>query len=225
MTTDTRTSAPPGGMTIDDRLLDRLVDGELDEPRRTALLRSLDGTPDGWKRCALAFLEAQCWQQAMRTSSGQARNAVVSAARPTPWAMTLPRRMFGLAAAVLLAFGVGFFARPGATSDRGRLAHNARSNHSDTSPALAFRPEGWLTTSDEDGRPVPVPLFAAAGGAEPPALSNQSAIPEYLRRQLEREGYEVRNARKLVSVALKDGRTATVPVETVQYRFVGQRVY
>jgi hypothetical protein len=225
MMTDTRTTAPPDGVTVDDRLLDRLVDGELDEARRAALLQSLDTAPDGWKRCALAFLEAQAWQQAMRTSPVQARTPVFSAT-PTGRQMMLSRRVLGLAAAVLIAFGIGFLARPGAGPDMGRGTHAAHSGKdTDPSPALAFRPDGWLTTSDEDGRPVPVPLFAATGGAERPALSDQPAIPEYLRRQLEREGYEVRNDRKLVSVALKDGRTATVPVETVQYRFVGQRVY
>jgi hypothetical protein len=86
-------------------------------------------------------------------------------------------------------------------------------------------PDLWLTASDGSGRPVPVPLFAAAGGAGAAPVATQPVIPDYLRLQLERQGYEVRNDRRVVSVALKDGRTATVPVETVQYRFVGQRVY
>ena len=223
MTIDTRTSPPPAGVTVDDRLLDRLVDGELDDTRRAALLRSLDGTPDGWKRCALAFLEAQAWQQAMRAAPGHARTThSPSAARPS---LMLPRRTLGLAAAVLIAFGVGFFARTDTSRDSGRPSLAASTNHTGLALGADFRPDGWLTTSDGNGRTVPVPLFAAAGGADAHALSDQPAIPEYLRQQLEREGYEVRNARKLVSVALKDGRTATVPVETVQYRFVGHRVY
>ncbi len=46
--------------------LDKLVDGTLSEAERRQLLMSLDGQPDGWRRCALAFLEAQCWKEAFR---------------------------------------------------------------------------------------------------------------------------------------------------------------
>src|SRR3569623_3265887 len=44
-------------------LLDLLVDGELDEAARRKLLRWCEQDPAGWRSCALAFLEAQCWSQ------------------------------------------------------------------------------------------------------------------------------------------------------------------
>ena len=47
----------------DDRRFDLLVDGELGEEDRGALLRQLDREPGGWRRCALAFLEAQAWKR------------------------------------------------------------------------------------------------------------------------------------------------------------------
>jgi hypothetical protein len=47
----------------DDRRFDLLVDGELSEAERRELLAGLDHEPDGWRRCALAFLEAQCWKE------------------------------------------------------------------------------------------------------------------------------------------------------------------
>ena len=46
----------------DARVLDRLVDGELSQAERRALLAALDDEPGGWRRCALAFLEAQSWR-------------------------------------------------------------------------------------------------------------------------------------------------------------------
>jgi len=46
-----------------DRRLDRLVDGELPADQYRALLAALDEQPDGWRRCALAFLEAQAWRR------------------------------------------------------------------------------------------------------------------------------------------------------------------
>ena len=43
----------------DDTRFDRLVDGELLPEEYQTLLDSLDDEPGGWRRCALAFLEAQ----------------------------------------------------------------------------------------------------------------------------------------------------------------------
>ena len=44
--------------------LDRLVSGDLPEPDRRSLLAWLDEEPTRWRVCALAFLEAQVWEQA-----------------------------------------------------------------------------------------------------------------------------------------------------------------
>ncbi len=63
--------------------LDRLVDGELSESDRSELLLQLEHEPEGWRRCALAFLEAQCWKQEFGLMSGAPSNresAVVAAA-------------------------------------------------------------------------------------------------------------------------------------------------
>lgn len=50
----------------DAAMLDRLVDGELNDRQYRELLLRLDNQPDGWRRCALAFLEAQAWRREMR---------------------------------------------------------------------------------------------------------------------------------------------------------------
>ena len=52
-------------MNTDDTRFDRLVDDELSEEERRELLGRLDDEPDGWRRCALTFLEAQCWKHAI----------------------------------------------------------------------------------------------------------------------------------------------------------------
>ena len=53
----------PGRADVADRLLDRLVDGELSENEYRRLLESFEETPGGWRRCALAFLEHQALQR------------------------------------------------------------------------------------------------------------------------------------------------------------------
>ena len=50
-------------MTHRNDMFDLLVDGELSPERRRQLLAHLDSEPDGWKRCALAFLEAQSFRE------------------------------------------------------------------------------------------------------------------------------------------------------------------
>jgi len=58
--TETRTN------TDDQQLLDRLIDGELTPEARRDLLLRLERESGGWRRCALAFLEAQSWGQDFR---------------------------------------------------------------------------------------------------------------------------------------------------------------
>jgi hypothetical protein len=50
-------------MNTNDTRFDRLVDDELSEEERRELLGRLDDEPGGWRRCALAFLDAQCWRE------------------------------------------------------------------------------------------------------------------------------------------------------------------
>ena len=196
-------SHPIATTGIDQTVLDRLVDGELDVAARAAALRALEAEPGGWRRCAMAFLEAQAWRDAAAADV----KPTVGVVRPQTTARRTPsvRHVVGIAAAVAIAFSAGFVARSGG-------------------------PARDVTSVDEtgttDGAPPPVGASASTGhtaggeSAPPPA-----AVPEYLRRQMEREGYEVTGDRKLVPVALEDGRKVAVPVETVSYRYVGRRIH
>src|SRR5436190_5285198 len=98
-----------------DVLFDRLVDGELNAAERRKLLASLDKQSEGWRRCALAFLEAQSWRQEL----GQvARNLQPATKVPSLRLSKAPKtdksrwadgaRWLALAAGLLLAFGIGW---------------------------------------------------------------------------------------------------------------------
>src|SRR5689334_5820758 len=65
----------------DERLLDLLVDGELDDPRRRQLLLTFEEKPSGWRRCALAFLEAQSWGSSFKS---MLQEKPVASSEPTP---------------------------------------------------------------------------------------------------------------------------------------------
>ena len=107
--------------------IDRLVDGELSGAERRELVLRLDADPDGWRRCALAFLEAQQWQQAARSVVDEPTREpkpTLSVATPAPtpqrgWSVT------ALAASVALALLIGF-----AGGDRWRLAQSGVADES-----------------------------------------------------------------------------------------------
>jgi hypothetical protein len=100
--------------------LDRLVDGELSPAEYRSLLASLDDQPDGWRRCALAFLEAQALGQdlsAQRSAAGATPAPAPSAApvaqlppdRAGDWSNRTWQGLYfaTIAASLALAFYVG----------------------------------------------------------------------------------------------------------------------
>jgi hypothetical protein len=66
------------------RQFDRLVDGELSEADRRTLLLQLEHEPEGWRRCALAFLEAQCWKEGFGQIGGPVSPGTISRAAISP---------------------------------------------------------------------------------------------------------------------------------------------
>lgn len=111
----------------DAMLIDRLVDGELSGDERRHLLASLEAQPDGWRRCALAFVEAQAWRGAMGSllregeAPAEPGRAIAlgrsGSAGASPSQIDLPSRnessrshlgtWFAVAASVVVAFGLG----------------------------------------------------------------------------------------------------------------------
>src|ERR1700759_5013413 len=108
----------------DDMVFDRLVDGELSTSERRSLLESLDARPDGWRRCALAFLEAQAWRQELgllarsphpeNHQNDSSRTPApflavpVNSAKKNPARSVMNRQWFGVPPAILVAFGLGW---------------------------------------------------------------------------------------------------------------------
>lgn len=95
-------------------VLDRLVDNELDESQRRALIASLEDRPDGWRRCALAFLENQTLQADLGALVGPSRTNTLPGTRaangePRPGRAAPSRWLAGLtiAASLAAAFALG----------------------------------------------------------------------------------------------------------------------
>ncbi len=110
------------------RQLDLLVDGELGNAARRQLLAMLEARPDGWRRCALAFLEAQSWGSELRSFASPLKSAaidcaIVKQASKMPvgpvvefhprsrWKIPNMSVPWAMAATFLLAFGLAWMIR------------------------------------------------------------------------------------------------------------------
>ena len=224
---------------LSDGLIDRLVDGELDDAARRAVLARLDTEPDGWRRCALAFLEDQAWREAV---SVIADTAAIPAARADgvnapiqPYAAaTFRARRAGprlapaaIAAAVLLAFGAGWARRApprGGTARHGRAPVLAASQSSGVSREPRTNPPGTPSSAIEPIlRRLPSRSVIPTSIVEKPA--RRLPLSQPLRKQLQEQGYRVERHQGLMSMDLENGRTVALPVDEVEVRYVGNRVY
>ncbi len=109
MTQPDRESCP----VVDQALIDRIVDGEITPDELRAAVDRLERDPDGWKRCALAFLESQVLNESFRTLGQAQTNDVGGPAiplRPASPRHTRYRWLRTVAAAVVVgaAFAIGW---------------------------------------------------------------------------------------------------------------------
>jgi hypothetical protein len=232
----------------DDQRFDRLVDGELSEQERRELLAGLDDEPGGWRRCALAFLESQCWKQAfgMMTQARAPITPQTKAARPRQarWTGHLGT-VLAMAACFLIAFWVGSalhqtghgqLSVPSAPS--GELADAHRSvtlpvtKASDRSLASVAGANPWRMVTVA----APSDVANAGSAIHLPAVERDnidpewvrsvpSAIPDNVMRALSRTGHQVEQHRDLFPVPLDDGRQLVVPVDRVNVHYVGNGTY
>jgi hypothetical protein len=155
-----------------ERAIHRLVSGDLDAAQRRELLLWLDSESTRWRWCAMAFLQAQSWQEAFKDAAyaraGRSRcedKVVVGQTSPDRVGQTshtdLPIRVgsaepeaarsgkspvhrpfvpwFAVAAAVLMAFWLGFVARGRTATDLAR-APSGRVHESKQDSELSHRP-------------------------------------------------------------------------------------
>jgi hypothetical protein len=227
-----------------DIMFDRLVDGELPADERQQLLTSLDGRPDGWRRCALAFLEAQAWRSELKqiVRESDTTPSLVRAAQPLP-ARTRGRRLqwFAVAACVLMAFTLGLAMREDGLSVRSvapnpgdELASSANvpmvseAVPAPSSPRAAKSDEVvTFLVRDDQGQvqPLRVPLVDAAALDRQFGVEFRPGLSDAVRNQLRERGYNVESKRRYAPLWLENGRSMIVPVEDTRIVPVSQPVY
>jgi hypothetical protein len=118
--------------SVDDALIDRLVDGGMTPAELRAAVTRLDQDPGGWKRCALAFLEAQVLNESFR-GIGQAEefdpNSQSVPFQPPAMVRNGHPWLRAAASAVMFGttFGIGWLAHGTRIGSAGRetLVHDA----------------------------------------------------------------------------------------------------
>jgi hypothetical protein len=229
--------------------LDRLVDGEVGQEEYVALLRSLDQTPDGWRRCALAFLEAQAWQREL------GRRSVEPAAPPIPASVQQERNtktnawplLLAVAASFVLAFGLGLAFRSAGLWEEsldGAVPPVAERGSSLDAPPEAGGmavPETALATAvpgssgkvtfvvdhgdGSGGHEVAVPVYEWAAEHEPWLSGGPLAPSVQMRRAVQRGGHDVQMQRHFIPLETGDGRHVLIPVEQMEITPAGRRIF
>ncbi len=228
----------------DQRLLDRLVDGELSETERAELLRRIERAPDGWRCCGLTFLEAQAWRNEAKSLVNEPAAVGGSGPlyeRPAPAAWRRPVFWMPLATAATLIFGwalyvskfdpsqrdvAGVAAPPNGVVSVVDGAQQASISASSNEPAPGEPQNLRLVVRrgpNGEQQVVEVPLVGIQDMNE--ALLgqwSQTLSPEMV-RMLEQSGNQIVRQRRLVPVDLGDGRRVVVPMDQVEIVPVSNR--
>jgi hypothetical protein len=239
-------------MSPDPTRFDRLVDGELSRDEYRALLAALDDEPGGWRRCALAFLEAQALASDLTEIRGSqclgaapltvgpapgARPAA-GAARPAGW----HGRAFSLlaiAASFLVVFCLGLaaprifrlaqqeLAATGNDFTRGPLVRDVAPAQPPTGADELPREVGnvrlVVDSADGDREAGQVPVYEVGDGLEQLLAADRPVLAPELIELLRQRGYDVQRQQQFFPAPLDDGRQIIVPVEGYQITPVSRR--
>lgn len=206
--------------------IDRLVDGELGKREYRALLTLLDGEPDGWRRCAMAFLEAQALHIELPEICRATRTLSPTAVRASRQSNAIVRSLswvLAAAASLLLAFSLGWSVR------------SSRHNATPSVPVMAAAQPDVIAPQSQDVAAAEVPGQASDAGSnlasapfeEPSAagaFDDTGVVPPDVQWALERLGYAILRDRQWAPLESGGGRVF-VPLEKVEIRPVSADAY
>ena len=223
---------------MEDERFDRLVDGELSRDEYDQLLSSLDEKPGGWRRCALAFLEAQALRKELLPPAGETVDFPVTF--PKHSSNRLPgarlRLSLAVAAIILLAFGLGLTQRGWwPESEEVVLSNPQLVDHQQDRPPDIGREQPGVSMWVSDHSVRNGEVRAVADGLDGVVPSNtqdgiwkrdaRSGIPERISEMFERLGHDVQRRIRYVPVELSDSRQMLIPIEDVEIVPVSQESF
>ena len=182
---------------VSQEMLDRLVDGELDEQSRREVIQALRYDDQGWQRCAIAFLEAQAFRRALDGLSVEQPTDAPDAApgpslrnaRAEPWRTPRLTSLLAVAAGLLIAFSLGRRVSDGPTAP-------------EFSPAVAKSKD----------------IGSTKLASYPDLWQGESVVEPGIEDTLRQLGLRVNRQQGLVPVQSSDGNQWLVPYEEVSFQ-------
>ncbi len=201
------------------RRLDRLVDGELNLAQQRSLLKAIDATPGGWKRCALAFLESRAWEEAFGGAISEPASTTRTLADRMERLRPAARRGWWVAAASVAAMLVGMVI--GGQTARWRTEPVSPVVGAGDARQGAMEPRddsaAWrLVVDTADGKTV-LPVYSP-DAAHAPNVGETASDRWWkeLSRELKQVGQPLDERRRWYSVSLDDGRQVLIPVNELR---------
>ena len=205
--------------------IDRLVSGDLAESDRRSLLAWLDEEPIRWRACALSFLEAQAWEQATATTREGEVPAEPRVRGSGFWvqdggnAKTAGVYWLAIAGMLLVAFAAGAISGMRWTPGPAPAPQFAQSQPTPEPVSAGPQLATVSVRTNLDPR-LQTQLTLPVEPANAP-MATAPSIPDYIRKQWERRGYELVEETRYLPAKMPDGRTVMVPVNRVQLKFKG----
>lgn len=235
----------------DDQRFDRLVDGEMSREEYNDLIGSLDQQPDGWRRCALAFLEAQAFRRDFGdlASDSQMPSQASSLSVPEKGRARRWRTVLAVAATFLVAFGMGLAFRdgwpgtPSGTEGMPIAGDNQRRESPDQTPRDTdiaetptpdagqpgqYRGNVRLVVDGPDGsgsQAIEAPLYELSPENAWMLSEGRLQIPPEVRRTFQRMGRELRWNQEVLPLETEDGQRVLVPFGQLEITPVGGQRY
>lgn len=210
---------------VTDAELDRLVDGELPPPEYRQVLIRLEAENHGWRRLALAVLEAQ----ALRQTCPQLLPAPSAVASPQSLTATTRRDRPSLrqclerlvsVSAVACAFFLGLAVRSPFADAPQPTAPQLAAESADPRPSVVPATDRLQVVFPEDSgewsEPVELPVVDSSDARAQVWMSQESMLPAAVRKALRESGRQVSEQRQWLQVELADGRQGYVPVSDLE---------
>ncbi len=241
---------------VDGNMLDRMVDGELSDEERNHLLASLDAAAAGeekdgpWRKLALAYVEAQTWQQDLGAFRAEAepprklskdskagkrstRSEPVKE-RPAKDKPETMRLVLAMAASFLIAIGVTWQFRDGGSDGAGvsgEIATQPGSTTSDSTQLANSTTQPQPSATESVGPNVAIPSAPPANapifnvGTDAGSGSSAATVPPNIADTLRRLRHRIERRRSLVPVEMEDGSRKLIPVEDLEVQYLGDDAY
>ncbi len=233
---------------VDERLLMRLVDGELSFEQRREVLMQLEREPDGWRRCAALFIEDQAFCAELSAGgrelhddesikAGGLYDDDDRAVESIPMFSQPPNRststgvkwgsLTTIAASLVLAYVVGFSSHRLAIWDDGSPADVVEAGIAQSVPT------NQTASAESPSPPSDLKSMLVRAKVDPDVWYVQdrdywrrgSIISPDVQRALAAQGARVIQRRGLMPVQGADGRQFSIPYEDVEVVPVNYRSY